>query len=188
MLITNRRENPCRPKFVLEDDLNTYTRIQPPEEYLRLMDREPTNGQQKSLALIVELLEDELFITDKQRHIEKIRELADREGTTVKRIQKLYFRHIAGRSLAEERKTLKKPETAEHRDFNWAIDTLAKKMSLRSAYDMMLLSRYTDPNGYLKKEYPSWHSFRHYFYGNNFHKKSKALISRSGYLPCVKTG
>ena len=178
-------ENPCTPKFVSEQDLKAYPRIGPPQEYLKDLDRQknPTDGQQKRLSLIAELMEDEIYITDRQVRNQKIKELAECEGTTVKRIQKLYFRQLAGRSLVEERKLPEKTETQEQKNFRWAIDTFyysAKKMSLRSAYDMMLLSRYTDADGHLIENHPSWHSFRHYFYEGGYNVKSRKAIARNG--------
>lgn len=178
-------ENPCSPYFVSEQDLKLYPRMEPPQEYLKYIDRQknPTEGQLKRLDLLAELLEDEIYIMDKQIRNRKIKELAEREGSTGKRIQKLYFRHLAGRSLVEERKLPEKPETQEQKDFRWAIDTFyysAKKMSLRSAYDMMLLSRYTDADGHLMEEHPSWHCFRHYYYEGGYHAKSRNTIARNG--------
>ncbi|RHB41795.1 integrase [Enterocloster aldenensis] len=178
-------ENPCTPKFVSEQDLKTYPRIEPPQEYLKDLDRQkkPREGQMRRQELITELINSEIYIIDKQARNQKIKEIAEREGTTVKRIQKLYFRNLAGRLLVEERKLLEKSETQEQKDFRWAIDTFyysAKKMSLRSAYDMMLLSRYTDSDGCLMNFYPSWHSFRHYFYDGGYNMKSRSTISRNG--------
>ena len=83
----------------------------------------------------------------------------------------------------EERKSPEKSETQEQKNFRWAIDTFyysAKKMSLRSAYDMLLLSRYTDADGYLLETHPSWHSFRHFFYEGGYHAKSRNTIARNG--------
>ena len=178
-------ENPCMPKFVSEQELRAYPIIEPPEEYLKYIDKQknPTDGQQKRLSLISELLEDDIYITDRQRRNQKVKEIADREQTTVKRIQKLYFRYLAGRSLVEERQITEKPQTQEQKDFTWAVDTFyysAKKMSLRSAYDLMLLSRYTDQDGHLIDSHPSWHSFRHFFYEGGYHSKSRNTIARNG--------
>lgn len=176
-------EKPCSPYFVSEQDLKLYPRIQPPKEYMRLTEKQPTDGQVKRQELIAELMEDEIFIMDKQTRNQKIKELAEREGTTGKRIQKLYFRQLAGRSLVEERKLLEKSETQEQKNYRWAIDTFyysAKKMSLRSAYDMMLLSKYTDADGRLLETHPSWHCFRHYFYKGGYHAKSRNTIARNG--------
>lgn len=166
-------------------ELKSFSIIEPPQEYLTYIDKQknPTDGQQKRLSLIKELMEDEIYITDRQRRNQKIKEIADREQTTVKRIQKLYFRHLAGRSLVEERQIPEKPQTQEQKDFTWAVDTFyysAKKMSLRSAYDLMLLSRYTDQDGHLIDGHPSWHSFRHFFYEGGYHAKSRNTIARNG--------
>ncbi|MEF9939588.1 MAG: Mu transposase C-terminal domain-containing protein [Clostridium sp.] len=176
-------ENPVSPKFVSADELKNYERIEPPTEYLRLMEKETTDGQKRRIDLIVELLEDKTYISDKQLRNTKIKEIADREETTVKRIQKLFFRYLAGRSLVEERQVSTKEQPDEKKEFAWAIDTFyysAKKMSLRNAYDMMLLSKYTDADGHLMTEYPSWHSFRHFFYDQNYHRKSRNSIARNG--------
>ena len=95
----------------------------------------------------------------------------------------MYFKSLAGRSLIEERVKVQKEVTPEQKDFLWAIETFyysAKKLSLRSAYDMLLLSRYTDADGHLKEEHPSWHCFRHFYYEKNYHRRSRASISRNG--------
>ena len=170
-------ENPCTPKFVSEQELRAYPIIEPPEEYLKYIDKQKnlTDGQRKRLHIIAELVDSEIYITNKKIRNQKVKEIADREQTTVKRIQKLYFRHLAGRSLVEERQIPKKTQTQEQKDFTWAVDTFyysAKKMSLRSAYDLMLLSRYTDQDGHLMENHPSWHSFRHFFYEGGYHAKS----------------
>ncbi len=95
----------------------------------------------------------------------------------------LYYRALAGRPLVEERVLPPKEETLEQKNFSWAIEEFyfsAKKMSLRNAYDLMLLSRYTDQDGRLVEGAPSWYSFRHYFYGKNYHRKSRNTIARNG--------
>ena len=178
-------ENPCMPKFVSEQELRAYPIIEPPEEYLKYIDKQKnlTDGQRKRLHIIAELVDSEIYITDKKIRNQKVKEIADREQTTVRRIQKLYFRHLAGRSLVEERQIPEKPQTQELKDFTWAVDTFyysAKKMSLRSAYDLMLLSRYTDQDGHLMENHPSWHSFRHFFYEGGYHAKSRNTIARNG--------
>lgn len=176
-------ENPVSPKFVLSDELRDYTRIEAPTEYLRFMEKEATDGQKNRLDLISELLEDKAYISDKRLRNTKIKEIAEREGTTIKRIKKLFYRYLAGRPLVEGKQVSVKKPLDEKKDFVWAIDTFyysAKKMSLRNAYDLMLLSKYTDTDGRLISEYPSWHSFRHFFYDQNYHRKSRNSIAREG--------
>lgn len=176
-------ENPVSPKFVFFDELKNHERIEAPTECLRFMEKEAAGGQKKRLDLILDLLEDKIYISDKRLRNAKIKEIAEREGTTIRRIQKLFFRYLAGKSLIKERQVSAKEPLDEKKDFAWAIDTFyysAKKMSLRNAYDLMLLSKYTDADGHLMKDYPSWHSFRHFFYDQNYHKKSRSDIARNG--------
>ena len=67
-------ENPCSPKYVSEQELKTYPRIEPPQEYLEYIDKQknPTDGQQKRLFLITELIEKEIYIMDRQARNQKI--------------------------------------------------------------------------------------------------------------------
>ena len=176
-------DNPNSPRFVLSREMEDAKRILPPEGYVKSRGKELTDGQKKRMALIECLMENPEYITDRRKRNGKIRELAKSHHTTVKRIQKLYYRELAGRPLVEERQVKEKPQTEEQKDFSWAIEKFyfsAKKMSLRSAYDLMLLSRYTDPDGKLMDNAPSWHCFRHYFYGKDYHKKPRNTISRNG--------
>lgn len=178
-------ENPCSPRYVLLDELKTYEIIEPPQEYLKLMDRNDklTRGQQKRFGFIAELLENKSYIINREQRNLKIKEIACHKKIAVKRIKKLFFRQLAGRSLVEERHLPEKSQTKEQKDFSWAISTFyysAKKMSLSTSYDMMLLARYMNQDGILKETYPSWYSFRHYFYDGNYHKKSRSYISRNG--------
>lgn len=177
-------ENPSSPIFVTEQEMNRMNRIEPPAEYQKnCMQTERTPGLRKRREMVAELLADESFITDKEKRRAKVREIAEREHCTTKRIRSLYFKSLAGRSLIEERVKVQKEVTPEQKDFLWAIETFyysAKKLSLRSAYDMLLLSRYTDADGHLKEEHPSWHCFRHFYYEKNYHRRSRACISRNG--------
>lgn len=171
-------ENPSSPIFVTEQEMNRMNRIEPPAEYQKnCMQTERTPGLRKRREMVAELLADESFITDKEKRRAKVREIAEREHCTTKRIRSLYFKSLAGRSLIEERVKVQKEVTPEQKDFLWAIETFyysAKKLSLRSAYDMLLLSRYTDADGHLKEEHPSWHCFRHFYYEKNYHRRSRA--------------
>ncbi len=68
-------------------------------------------------------------------------------------------------------------------DYEWAIKTFyfsAKKLSLRGAYEMMLLQRYIDHQGQLAPTRPTFCSFRAYFYSRNYHKSPRKIIARDG--------
>lgn len=176
-------DHPLEPRFVLKQEMERVKRILPPAEYVKSQEKELTAGQRKRNELLKSLLDDPACIADRKRRNEKIRESAKAHHTTERRLQKLYYRALAGRNLVEERTTKEKPQTRKQRDFAWAVDEFyysAKKMSLRSAYDLMLLSRYTDADGRLVPDAPSWYCFRHYFYGNDYHKRTRNTISRNG--------
>ena len=176
-------DHPLEPRFVIKEDMERLTRILPPAEYVRNKEKEPTMGQRKRIELLEGIVDDPECIMDRDKRNEKIRESAKENHTTVRRLQMLYYRALAGRPLVEERVLPPKEETLEQKNFSWAIEEFyfsAKKMSLKSAYDLMLLSRYTDQDGRLMDCAPSWYSFRHYFYGKNYHRKSRNTIARNG--------
>lgn len=178
-------ENPNSPKFVSENECRTFKRIEPPKKYIEYIDKQNklTRGQKKRKELIQLLIEDESYILNKEKRNQKVKEIAEHNKTTIRRIEKLYFKYLAGQSLIAERNLKEKEATQEQKIFIWAIDTFyysAKKMSLRDAYDLMLLSKYINEEGQLIEEYPTWNCFRHFFYDGKYHKKSKSSISRNG--------
>ena len=117
-------ENPSSPIFVTEQEMNRMNRIEPPAEYQKnCMQTERTPGLRKRREMVAELLADESFITDKEKRRAKVREIAEREHCTTKRIRSLYFKSLAGRSLIEERVKVQKEVTPEQKDFLWAIET-----------------------------------------------------------------
>ena len=92
-------ENPSSPIFVTEQEMNRMNRIEPPAEYQKnCMQTERTPGLRKRREMVAELLADESFITDKEKRRAKVREIAEREHCTTKRIRSLYFKSLAGRS------------------------------------------------------------------------------------------
>jgi len=176
-------DNPGSPRFVSDKVLNTIEKIEAPLDFLQSKNKNLTEGQKSRLSLISPLIEDDTSISNRTVRNEKIKKIAETNHTTVRRIQKLYYRYLAGRSLVEERKPVVRPETEEEKDFAWAINNFyysAKKMSLRTVYDLLLLSRYTDADGHLMEEYPTWHTFRHYFYEKGYHRKARNEIARNG--------
>lgn len=102
-------ENPSSPVFVMEKEMNRMNRIEPPAEYQKnCMQTERTPGLRKRREMVAELLADESFITDKEKRRAKVREIAEREHCTTKRIRSLYFKSLAGRPLIEERAKVQK--------------------------------------------------------------------------------
>ena len=115
-------DHPLEPRFVLSRDMENLTRILPPDEYVKNQKKEPTMGQRKRMELLEGIVDDPECIMDRDKRNEKIRESADRNHTTVRRLQMLYYRVLAGRPLVEERVLPPKEETQEQKDFSWAVE------------------------------------------------------------------
>ena len=140
-------DHPLEPRFVIKEDMERLTRILPPAEYVRNKEKEPTMGQRKRIELLEGIVDDPECIMDRDKRNEKIRESAKENHTTVRRLQMLYYRALAGRPLVEERVLPPKEETQEQKDFSWAIDEFyfsAKKMSHAS---LPLYGSGRPPNG-----------------------------------------
>ena len=77
-----------------------------------------------------------------------------------------------------------KPATSHSNPtYDWAIRTYyysSKRLSLRAAYEMMLIEKYTDKEGNLCEGAPGWSGFQHYFYRHAYHKRPEKLIAREG--------
>ena len=173
-------DDPAAPFFVSALGMDAYQRIETPEEFLQHWGKEVvTAAEQKRLELIQPLLDDELCIADKAHRLSLAKEIAVKSGTTGRRVLRLYYRYLATGIFVEskERHAQNKP------DYDWAIRTFyfsSKKFSLRAAYEMMLVQRFTGPDGVLQEGYPSWSSFEHYFYRKGYHKQPQKIISREG--------
>lgn len=177
-------DNPSAPNFVLNKELKKTSRIPAPEDCHNTFYSEKLSlGEVKRIELIQPLINNDLFITDRKARNDQINKIANEKHTTKKRIKHLYYLFLAGKPLIKNRETKHKEETEEQKQFRYAIDNYyysAKKMSLMNAYELMLLENYTEENGTLMTYYPSWHSFRHFFYDGGYHKKLKSQITRFG--------
>ena len=171
---------PKAPFFVDIEALEQYQRIPAPKEYLECRSREErTQAQEERLCLISPLLEDERCIMDKGFRCNLAGEIANQNQTTARRVLRLYYRYLATEILTSP----KSRKSRRNADYDWAIRTFyfsSKKLSLRAAYEMMLVQRFAEPDGKLKENTPSWNSFQHYFYRQEYHKKPQKVISRDG--------
>lgn len=154
-------------------------RIETPAQFLDAQQRPLTLAEQKRLTLIQPLLDDEGCITDKGHRLSMAKDISASSGTTIKRVLRIYYRYLAKGELGSHpgRESKRRPE------FDWAIQRFyfsAKRLSLRAAYDMLLVQKYTDSNGQIKKDAPSWNSFSRYYYAQGYHKKPERIIARDG--------
>ena len=156
--------------------MDAYQRTLPPSA----QGGELSAAGQKRLELIQPLLDaGDAAVMDKQYRLNVAKDIAERYSTTHRTVLKLFYRYLATGQLLSPK--ARAPST--NPDFDWAIRTFyfsAKKLSLRSAYEMMLLQRYTDFEGNLAPIHPSFGSFRAYFYSRNYHKSPRKIIARDG--------
>lgn len=167
-------DSPASPFFV--GDMDAYQHTLPPSA----QGGELSAAGQKRLELIQPLLDaGDAAVMDKQYRLNVAKDIAERYSTTHRTVLKLFYRYLATGQLLSPK--ARAPST--NPDLDWAIRTFyfsAKKLSLRSAYEMMLLQRYTDFEGNLAPIHPSFGSFRAYFYSRNYHKSPRKIIARDG--------
>ena len=167
-------DSPAAPFFV--SDMGEYERTTPPP----LPDGQLSEAAQKRAAIIAPLLvAGDTAITDKAERSKIAHLIAASNTTTPRRVLRLYYRYLATEQLLSP----KARAPSVNSDYEWAIKTFyfsAKKLSLRGAFEMMLLQRYTDFEGNLAPTRPTFGSFRAYFYSRNYHKSPRKIIARDG--------
>lgn len=170
-------QEPAAPFFVTS--VEGLERIETPVSFLVTQQHILSEAERKRMALIQPLLDDEDCIPDKGHRLKKVKEISASFGTTTKRVLRIYYRYLATGVLGSySRRKRKKPP-----DFDWAIQHFyysAKRLSLRAAYDMLLVQKYTDGSGQLREDAPPWSCFQRYFYSNGYHKRPEKIISREG--------
>ena len=169
--------NGSSPPF-FEADLHRYERVPAPESWIS--EQINTPAQVARLKMIQPLLDCTDCISDKSLRYQMAAEVAQQHKTTTRRILRLYYRY-----LATGRLTQKRPQQASKS--NQMIERAirryyfgAKRLSLRSAYEMMLLEDYVGPEGEMDSDAPTWSQFRHYYYGHGFHRDPQKIIARDG--------
>ena len=139
-----------------------------------------TPAQAARLKMIQPLLDCDGCISDKSLRYRMATEAAQQHQTTTRRILRLYYRYLATGQLTQKRsqQTSKSNQMIERAIRRYYFG--AKRLSLRSAYEMMLLEDYVGPDGQLDSDAPTWSQFRHYFYDKGYHKNPQKVIAREG--------
>ena len=139
-----------------------------------------TPAQEARLQMIQPLLDCDDCISDKNLRYKMAAEAAQQHQTTTRRILRLYYRYLATGRLTQKR-------TQQASKSNHMIEQAirryyfgAKRLSLRAAYEMMLLEDYVGPDGQLDSDAPTWSQFRHYYYDKGYHKDPQKIIAREG--------
>ena len=167
---------PSPPFF--EVSLDRYERVPAPDSWME--DHTITPAQVVRLKMIQPLLDCTDCISDKSLRYQMAAEVAQQHKTTTRRILRLYYRYLATGRLTQKR-------TRQASKSNQMIERAirryyfgAKRLSLRSAYEMMLLEDYVGPEGGIDSDAPTWSQFRHYYYGHGFHRDPQKIIARDG--------
>lgn len=172
---------PAAPLFVSLADAGSLERIPTPETFLAEYGRqERSPAETAKLALIQPLLQDTPCIIDRVARLRIAKEVSAESGHSQKMILKNYYRYLATGTLT----TRRKPSVPQRNpDFDWAVQKFyfsSKRLSLRASFEMMLVQRFSDTNGQLLPDAPSWSAFRHYFCNRNYNKQPQKVIAREG--------
>lgn len=168
---------PSPPFF--EADLHKYERVPAPESWMTEQ-QTMTPAQKARLKLIQPLLDCDDCISDKSLRYKMAADAARQYQTTARRILRLYYRYLATGQLTQKR-------TQQASKSNHMIEQAirryyygSKRLSLRAAYEMMLLEDYVGQDGEMDSDAPTWSQFRHYYYGHSLHKDPQKIIAREG--------
>lgn len=139
--------------------------------------------QQKRLNAIKRLLADERCISDGAYRSALAKDCAADNGYQARTLMGLYYRVLAqGEDALFSRKREKADSLgAQEKDIKWAVNKFyfsQRKCSLRQAYALLLLNRYTEQDGKLLP-HPSYSRF-YYYYRTNMRNSVKKVISREG--------
>lgn len=149
------------------------------EESLEPEEKKDARNKYTIIAPVLGCLEDETLRT---KMIERVAKDYGITKQTVRNYLKIYLTFDSASALIRKHRTSKeKPLTVDEKNIRWAVNKYVysrKKHSLNTAYKMMLKEKYTDSNGKLKEEYPSFNQFR-YWYSKNKNLMS-FYISREG--------
>lgn len=167
---------PSPPFF--EVSLDRYERVPAPNSWMD--EHTITPAQEVRLRMIQPMMDCDDCISDKTLRYKMAAEAAQQHQTTTRRILRLYYRYLATGRLTQKR-------TRQASKSNQMIERAirryyfgAKRLSLRSAYEMMLLEDYVGPEGEMDSDAPTWSQFRHYYYGHGFHRDPQKIIAREG--------
>ena len=167
---------PSPPFF--EADLHRYERVPAPESWIS--EQTMTPAQEARLKMIQPLLDCTDCISDKSLRYQMAAEIAQQNQTTTRRILRLYYRYLATGRLMQKRK---QQISESNQIMARAIRRYyygSKRLSLRAAYEMMLLEDYVGHNGEFDSDAPTWSQFRHYYYDKGYHKNPQKVIAREG--------
>ena len=150
-----------------------------PEEKMESKERNTARQRYTIIAPVLGCLEDEKI---RAQMIEKTAKEHGITKQTVRNYLKMYLTYNSISALVRKHRTTKeKPMTEDEKNIRWAVNKYVysrKKNSLNTAYKLMLKEKYTNAEGILEEEYPSFNQFRYWYAKNK--KYMSYYISREG--------
>ena len=173
------------PKWVMTSSLSDFeecTELIMYEEtnysYARQLSTQDQRIAQARFTMIAGILP---FIGDEQKRSQMISFLADQcSKQTLRRYICIYLVYQDINCLAPQPRH-EKLLTPDEQNMRWGLNKFyytQQKQTLTAAYTMMLKAKYTDKEGKLLSEYPSFTQFRYYF--RKTRDKKKECITRNG--------
>ena len=173
------------PKWVMTSSLSDFeecTELVMYEEtnysYARQLSTQDQRIAQARFTMIAGILP---FIGDEQKRSQMISFLADQcSKQTLRRYICIYLVYQDINCLAPQPRH-EKLLTPDEQNMRWGLNKFyytQQKQTLTAAYTMMLKAKYTDKEGKLLPEYPSFTQFRYYF--RKTRDKKKECITRNG--------
>lgn len=164
---------------VTENELCEITDIKLPDpESLSQKDQSTAH---KRFTVICSILP---VVGDKTERTERISDTAAWFGISKQSIRQYLCAFLAYQNitvLAPRKAIHERPLTQDEKNMRWSLNKFfytSHKNSLNDAYTMLIKAKYTDENGKLLPEYPTFYQFR-YFYRKT-KKLQNYLISREG--------
>jgi len=152
-----------------------------PEDNLSAKERDTARERYAVIVPVLLCMEDESTISRTQM-IERTAKEHGVTKQTVRNYLKMYLTYNSISALVRKHRTAKeKPLSVDEKNIRWAVNKYyysRKKNSLNTAYKLMLKEKYTNTEGILEKDYPSFNQFRYWYAKNK--KYMSYYISREG--------
>ena len=125
------------------------------------------------------------FLADDRFRAEAIRRVAKEQGISIQAVRTYLCQYLAFQDISvlvpKKRCIPDKGLTKDEKNFRWALNKYyftRHKNSLKTAYTYMIKEKYSDGEGKLFSDCPSFNQFR-YFY-SKYKTKQNTIISRNG--------
>lgn len=145
-------DGPSSPFFAA--DLDGYDRVPTPDSWMT--EQINTPAQEARLKMIQPMIDCDDCISDKSLRYKMAAEAAQQNQTTTRRILRLYYRYLATGQVITKKRT--KGAAQSNQLIERSIRRYyygSKRLSLRAAYEMMLIEDYVSYDGEIDSDAPT---------------------------------